>query len=91
MLFFSSDQPGLFRVNEEGYHNRYRSRAHLAPHTDKIYKVIYPANTNADYISDPNRINRRQNIELDKYATRRKVNGEFDMKVLVAMQPALVE
>ncbi|XP_025115805.1 uncharacterized protein LOC112577088 isoform X1 [Pomacea canaliculata] len=32
----------MFRVNEEGYRNRYRNRHHLAPHVDCAYSVIYP-------------------------------------------------
>ena len=74
-------------MNDEGFSNRYRNRAHLAPHTDTLYPVIYPGSSNEDYTRDPNQVNRRMNKHISNYEIRRKVNGDFDMKVLVDSLP----
>ena len=70
-----------FRVNEQGFQNRYRSRANAYPHPDLAYSVLYPATDNPDYTLEDNRNNRRENVQKDKYDIRRKVNGSFDLKV----------
>lgn len=62
----------MFRVNEEGYRNRYRNRHHLAPHVDCAYSVIYPGKDNTDCTSDYNQIYRRLNLAIDKYETYKK-------------------
>lgn len=70
-------------MNDQGFKNRYRNNAHAAPHTDHIYQVMYPSKDNSDYTSDQHRNNRIKNVKLSDYEIRRKVNGEFDMKVLL--------
>ena len=92
-LFLCSPTLAKFRVNDEGFSNRYRNRAHLAPHTDTSYPIIYPGgpNTNEDYTRDCNQVNRRLNKKISDYEIRRKVNGDFDHKVLMQTMPALVD
>ena len=47
---------------------------------------MYPDSSNSDYTENSNRTNRRHNVSVSKYEARKRVNGEFDMKVLMAMQ-----
>ena len=72
----------MFRVNEDGFKNRYRNREKFAPHIDCAYKLIYPGGDNSDYDSDINKKNRKQNVSLDKYDIMTKVNGDLHVKVL---------
>lgn len=48
---------------------------------ERICNVIYPDNSNTDYVMDSNRNNRRQNQAMDKYNIMYKVNGSLDVKV----------
>ena len=89
--FAFSQNLGKFRVSDEGFTNRYRNREQFAPHTDRIYMVMYPGNNNADYTHDPNQVNRRQNVQSSRYKAREKVNGKFDMKVYLETLPALTD
>ena len=68
-------------MNEQGFVNRYRGRAHLYPHPDLAYSLLYPSPDNTDYTLDDKRNRRRENLQIDNYDIRRKVNGSFDMKV----------
>merc|ERR1711976_893132 len=80
-----------FRVNEEGFSNRYRNRANHAPHTDTVYHVMYPGHDNSDYTLDENKKHRKENLQLDKHQIRERVNGPFDIKVLTEVMPSDVE
>lgn len=82
-------QPPLekFRVTEEGFNNRYRSRGDKAPHCDVIYPVMYPNKDNIDYTIDQNKNTYRENVNLDRYSARKIVNGDFDIKVLAETYP----
>ena len=81
--FSESARLEKFRVNSAGFENRYRGRADEAPHVDGIYKVMYPNEKNSDYTCDQVRNNRRENVMNSKYDIRRRVNGDFDIQVLV--------
>ena len=50
---------------------------------DEIYKVMYPADSNVDYTCDEVKNHRRQFVKASDYALRRRVNGDFDLKVLL--------
>ena len=76
----------MFRVNQEGYCNRYQNRQHLNPHVDEAFATIYPGSDNSDYSSDVNRVYRRMNIALDKYHVSKIVNGEFHMQLSKASE-----
>ncbi|XP_059167985.1 uncharacterized protein LOC131950007 isoform X1 [Physella acuta] len=65
-----------FRVNEEGYKNRYQNRQHLAPHCDKAYAILYPGSENSDYTCPETRKNRRENTYIDSYEISKRVNGQ---------------
>jgi len=80
-----------FRVNDEGFVNRYRNREQYAPHTDRIYMVMYPGKDNPTYTANPNQVNRRENVQASRYDARQKVNGKFDMKVYLETLPAMVD
>ncbi|XP_062575837.1 uncharacterized protein LOC134237712 isoform X1 [Saccostrea cucullata] len=73
-----------FRVNGEGFQNRYRNRDNFYPHVDKAFACIYPGKDNSDYTNDENRNNRRMNLKLDKYNIDQQVNGKFHMQVIEA-------
>ena len=77
-----------FRVNVEGFENRYRNRENYFPHCDESYVVMYPEKDNSDYVADPNLVNRRYNVAMSKYEARERVNGSFDHKVLVDVLPS---
>ena len=72
-----------WRVSNEGFKNRYRGNADKAPHTDNIYKIMYPNDSNEDYTCNEIRNNRLENVQMSKFEIRRRVNGDFDMKVLM--------
>ena len=80
-----------FRVNDDGFQNRYRSRAHMAPHVDRMYAIVYPGKDNADYTSDALRNERRQNRAESNYDARQRVNGSVDMQVMVDTLPCSIE
>ena len=44
---------------------------------------MYPADENVDYTCDEVRNNRRKFVKESDYAVRRRVNGDFDLKVLL--------
>lgn len=73
-----------FRVNGEGFQNRYRNRDNLFPHVDQAYACIYSGKDNSDYTNDENRNNRRMNLKIDKYNVGQQVNGIFHMQVIEA-------
>ena len=89
MPFIFRDGTALarFRVTEEGFNNRYRSRGDKAPHCDTIYPVMYPNGDNSDYTFDETKNNYKQNNQFDRYSARKRVNGDFDMQVLVESYP----
>lgn len=69
-------------MNDEGFKNRFRNRAHLTPHVDRVYEVLYSENCdNADYTMDENRNNRLSNKALDKYEAERVLNGHLHVRV----------
>jgi len=70
-----------FRVNSEGFDNRFRRRQNFAPHCDLAYAVIYPGNENSDYTSDVNKNSMRLNKYADKYEMACKQNGVFHTEV----------
>lgn len=72
----------MFRVNKEGFNNRYRNQENMAPHVDRAYPVIYPGKDNSDYTNDNNRKNRKLNAMQERYDIVRRVNGDFHVKVL---------
>lgn len=76
----------MFRVNGEGFQNRYRNRDNLYPHVDQAYACIYPGKDNSEYTNDENRNNRRMNNSIDKYSIGQQVNGKFHMQVIEATQ-----
>ena len=86
-IFRSAIDLDRFRVTEEGFSNRYRHREDKAPHCDTIYPVMYPNTENKDYVLDQNKNNYKQMKQSDKYSARTRVNGDFDMKVLVESYP----
>lgn len=71
----------MFRVNKEGFNNRYRNRESMAPHVDRAYTVIYPGTDNSDYTHDTNRTNRKMNAMQERYDIGRRVNGDFHVQV----------
>ncbi|XP_033741146.1 uncharacterized protein LOC117327974 isoform X1 [Pecten maximus] len=81
---FDTKRPVLemFRVNKEGFSNRYRNRENMAPHVDRVYPVIYPGKDNCDYTNDSNRKNRKMNAMQERYDIAQRVNGDFHVKVL---------
>ncbi|XP_069124319.1 uncharacterized protein [Argopecten irradians] len=81
---FDTKRPVLemFRVNKEGFNNRYRNQENMAPHVDRAYPVIYPGKDNSDYTNDNNRKNRKLNAMQERYDIVRRVNGDFHVKVL---------
>ena len=54
---------------------------------EPIYPIIYNSPDNSDYTRDENRNNRRENRAISRYEARRKVNGDFDMKVHLECMP----
>lgn len=48
---------------------------------------MYPGSDNSDYTLDMNKTNRKENINVDKYEIRKRVNGTFDVKVLTECMP----
>lgn len=52
------------------------------PHTDRIYRVMYPGKDNSTYTDDENRLHRRMNVQVSKYDVLERVNGPFHKKVL---------
>ncbi|XP_076458977.1 uncharacterized protein LOC143292512 isoform X1 [Babylonia areolata] len=66
-----------FRVNQEGFNNRFQKRQHLNPHVDKAFVTIYAGKDNFDYSCNENQVHRRLNSAIDKYQVCRKVNGDF--------------
>ncbi|KAK7111737.1 uncharacterized protein [Littorina saxatilis] len=71
----------MFRVNQDGYCNRYQNRQHLNPHVDEAFVTLYPGADNSDYNCDDNQVHRRLNSGLDKYQVSLAVNGEFHMQL----------
>lgn len=70
-----------FRVNTEGFNNRYRHRDRFAPHCDLAFAVVYPGKDNSDYTDNENRNNRVYNKNVDRYEMARKQNGySFDVQ-----------
>lgn len=65
----------MFRVNEEGFRNRYRNNLSNVPHTDSAYRVMYPSNDNGSYTCEETRNNRRSNVRLSRYYAKQVVNG----------------
>ncbi|KAL3875825.1 hypothetical protein ACJMK2_033738 [Sinanodonta woodiana] len=86
---YEQNRTGLqkFRVNEEGFNNRYRNRQNHVPHCDVVYSVIYPGNDNSDYTADENKTHRRYNKNMDNYQISAKVNGNFHVEVLKQTPP----
>ncbi|OWF52642.1 uncharacterized protein LOC110447519 isoform X1 [Mizuhopecten yessoensis] len=86
---FDTKRPVLemFRVNKEGFNNRYRNRENMAPHVDRAYPVIYPGKDNCDYTNDINRNNRKMNAMQERYDITRRVNGDFHVQVLSETPP----
>lgn len=83
-LFTKMSELCKFRVNGEGFQNRYRNRDNLFPHVDQAYACIYSGKDNSDYTNDENRNNRRMNLKIDKYNVGQQVNGIFHMQVIEA-------
>ena len=69
-------------MGPDGFKNRYRLGSGTMPHTDPIYRVIYNSKDNSAYVDDPNRVNRRINVNSSRYDARSQVNGIFDSEVL---------
>lgn len=60
-----------------------RSQADNPIHIDKIYNIMYPdKEANAVYCDDPNRVNRRENMQRSRYDMMVKVNGPLHVKLL---------
>ena len=49
---------------------------------DNIYKVMYPNKDNSDYTCDATRNTRIRFVAQSNYDVRRKVNGDFDLRIL---------
>lgn len=71
-----------FRVSDEGFNNRFRYQNATFPHLDRVYPVLYPAKDNLDYTANDNWNNRRMNLQVDKFDTIKRVNGDFHVQVL---------
>ncbi|XP_074648480.1 uncharacterized protein LOC141903963 isoform X1 [Tubulanus polymorphus] len=73
-----------FRLNDDGFWNRYRGRHSRMPHVDAAYTVMYDNNKdNTAYTCDENRNNRRQHLQKDKFDILRKLNGDFHVQVMM--------
>ena len=70
------------RLNSAGFENRFRGRADQAPHVDNVYGVMYPNKDNSDYTSDATRNDRIRFVAQSDYDVRRKVNGDFDIRIV---------
>ena len=69
------------RLNAAGFQNRFRAEHPV--HVDKIYNVMYPdREAHALYTDDPNRVNRRQNVQQSRYDIMMKVNGPLHVKLI---------
>lgn len=69
------------RLNSDGFKNRFRSGNPV--HVDKIYNVMYPdKEAYSAYRDDPNRVNRRENVQQSRYDIMVKVNGPLHVKLL---------